>query len=238
MILLSALVLAQSVFTYSDSQNDMMIRANNGMGTMTPAGWQFDLRGKVNLLSKKEKVSLTASQVKADIASGKDAKRASSIRRAVATGGVVIVQTAESQTAKLNSSTATYKALGAKGQVDARGAVRIETVNSQKKQTLVATGSSAIAILNKSSKKGIESATLNGPVRVQIVQSAGESSTIVFTGNKLTLAGNQVTLTGNVRASGQGAARFGNLGNVDSVVAMLNDKGELTSFKFRSGSGK
>lgn len=156
---------------------------------------------------------------------------------AKATGKVRITQTSGTKSSTLNSNTATYTVQGKGGEVTASGAVRIQNLDGSKKQTVLATGSSGSATLNPDSERGIDQATLNGPVRVEIVQAGENGSRVVLTGRKLVMSGNTLTMTGGVTATGTGASQFGNVQGVDTLTARLNDNGEMTSVSFRSGGG-
>jgi hypothetical protein len=237
-MMLTAYAVSQSVFTYSDSKGDLSIRAKDGQGILSSGGYEFDLKGSVSVSSKKRQFVLTAGRVKASIGKSAGSDSPNDLKRATASGGARIIQTASGRSSRLQSNTATYTAQGNGATVQANGAVRIVNVDQAKRETMTATGSRGTAKLDPNSPRGISSATLDGPVRVEIVQSAGTGSKVVFTGNRMNLSGNQVSLTGNVKASGAGASRFGNLSNVDSIVVTLNERGEFSRFTFRSGAGK
>jgi len=237
MMLLASLVLAQSVFTYSDTSRDLRIQAKDGQGTMVESGYRFELRGSVSIDSKKEQFSLRAGKIVADVVSGPIAGGPNQLKAATASLGVRFEQVSPTGSSVLTGSSATYTVQGVGGKLDAKGTVRIVNTNIVKKETLIASGSAITALLDKNSKRGLKSATLSGPVKIELDQAGGQTSRIVFTGRTLTLDGNTIRLSGNVKATGSSASRFGNLGNVDSVTVMLNDKGEMSSFKFRSGGG-
>lgn len=234
-LILSSLAVAQSVFTYADSTGDLAIRARDGQGTMLDTGYKFDLKGDVRISSRSRRFTLQAANVQATIRRGAGSNSPNELQSATASGGVTVVQSAGGSSSTMSSSTATYTAQGKGALVQAKGSVRLKNLNTAKKETLIATGSSASATLNPNSKRGMDRATLNGPVSVEVVQSSAQGSRVIFTGQKLVLAGDTVTLSGNVKASGAGASRFGNLSNVDSLVVQLNEKGEMTRFTFKSG---
>ena len=234
-LILSALVAAQSVFTYSDLKGDLSIRSKDGQGTMLEDGYRFDLKGSVTVSSKSRRFTLQANQVQANIGKGASSTSPNELKTAKASGNVSITQTAPGKSSTLQSNSATYTAKGTKSLVQVTGSVRLKNTDAGKREVLTATGSSGSATLNPSSARGLEQATLNGPVKVEIIQSGTQASRVVFTGGKMTFAGSTVTLTGNVKATGSGASRFGNLSNVDSLTVHLNDKGEMTRFSFKSG---
>jgi hypothetical protein len=238
MILLPALILAQSVFTYADAKGDLSVRAKDGQGEMLKDGYKFELRGDVNISSRKRKFTLAAPQVTAVVGKSNGAKSPDELRTAKASGGVRLTQAAQVRTSNLQARNATYTIKGSSAMVQANGSVRIQNVDSQKSETMIATGSSASAILDPKSKRGIDKATLNGPVRIEIVQSKGDRSRVVFTGNKLVLYKDTVTLTGNVKATGTGASQLGSFSNLQSVMVFLNDKGEMSHFKWNTGGGR
>lgn len=237
-MILPILALAQSNFTYSDSKGDLAIRARDGQGESLSDGYRFDLMGSVQISSKSRKFILQASRVQATIGKSEIDQSPNELKIAKATGGVRVVQTAAGKSSTLQSNSATYRIQGSGATVDAVGAVRILNSNQAKRETLTATGSSGTAVLNPKSARGIDRATLKGPVRVEIVQSGPASSTVVFTGGKMSMDGSTITLVGNVRALGSGASKFGNLSNVDSVTVQLNANGEMSRFKFKSGGTK
>ena len=237
MMLLASLVLAQSVFTYSDTSRDLRIQAKDGQGTMVASGYRFELRGNVSIDSKKEKFTLRAGKIVADVVSGPFTGGPNQLKSATASLGIRFEQVSATGRSVLTGSSATYTVQGVGGKLDAKGSVKIVNTNVVKKETLIATGSSVTALLDKGAKRGLKSATLTGPVKIELEQAGGEASRIVFTGRTLTLDGNTIRLSGNVKATGSSASRFGNLGNVDSVTVVLNDRGEMSSFKFRSGGG-
>ena len=236
-VILPALIVAQSVFSYSDAKGDLSIRAKDGQGALSTTGYEFDLMGSVTITSKQRQFVLTASRVKASIVKSAGSESPNELKKATASGGTRIVQTASGKSSRLQANTATYTTQGSGATVQASGSVRIVNIDQNKRETMTATGSSGTARLDPKSPRGISAATLNGPVRVEIVQSGGTASRVVFTGSKMTLSGSQVSLTGNVKASGAGASRFGNLSNVDSVTVTLNERGEFSRFTFRSGGG-
>jgi len=236
-MILPLLSFSQSIFSYSDAKGDLSIRAKDGQGILSAGGYEFDLKGSVAISSKTRQLVLTASRVKASIGKSPGSDAPNELKKATASGGANIVQSASGKSSRLQAGTATYTVQGSGASVQASGSVRIVNVDSGKRETLTATGTSGTARLDSKSPRGISSATLNGPVRVEIVQSAGSASRVVFTGRKMTLSGNQVSLTGNVKASGAGASRFGNLSNVDSLTVTLNDRGEFSRFTFKSGAG-
>lgn len=236
-LVLPGLVFAQSNFNYSDAKGDLAIKAKDGAGAILKDGWKFDLKGNVTISSRTEKFNLQAPVVSATIVSAKGSTSPNQVKTATASGGVRLTQSSTGATSNLQSQTATYTSGTNSATVQARGAVRIQNVDNRKRETMVATGSSGTAVLNPKSKRGLDSAILNGPVRVEVVQSGTGSGKATFTGQKLTLRNNQITLTGNVKATGSGSSQFGNLSNVDSVVVDLNDNGEMTRFQFRSRGG-
>ena len=235
-MIIPGLVLAQSTFTFVGSKGDFAIRARDGKGAPVQGGWKFELEGSVVINSRKDRFTLSAPKVTAIVAttSGGTASRVKSAR---ATGGVNVTQTTPNSTANLQSQTATYTAGTRTSTLQIQGSVRIQNVDTQKRETLVATGASGTAILNPNSKRGMDSATLNGPVRVEIVQAGASGGKAIFTGQRLTMSQNQVTLSGNVKATGSGSAQFGDLSNVDRITVDLNDKGEMSRFRFQSGGG-
>jgi hypothetical protein len=191
----------------------------------------------VAISSKAKRFTLNAAQVRAVIGRSGSSTSPNELKSAKASGGVKVVQSAQRETSTLQSNSATYTVQGSGAVVQATGSVRLTNSSAAKRETLLATGSSGTAVLSPNSPRGIDRATLNGPVRVQVVQSGAGGSKVVFSGNKMTLNGNLVSLTGKVKATGSGASRFGDLSNVDSVTVTLNDKGEMTKFSFKSGSG-
>lgn len=236
-LILPSLIVAQSNFRYSDAKGDLSINARDGQGEITKEGWKFDLKGNVTISSRTERFTLSAPQVSAIVAATRGSSSPNQMKTARATGGVKVTQSTPSSTANLQAQTATYTAGTRTSTLQVQGSVRIQNIDTQKRETLVATGANGTAILNPNAKRGLDSATLNGPVRVEVLQAGSGGGKAVFTGQKLTMNQNQITLTGNVKATGSGSAQFGNLSNVDSVTVDLNDKGEMSRFRFRSGGG-
>lgn len=234
-MIIPGLAMAQSTFTFTGSKGDFSIRARDGKGEPIKDGWKFDLEGAVVITSRKDRFTLSAPKVTATVAAVQGSSSASQVKTARATGGVKVTQSTASSTANLQSQTATYTAGARTSTLLVQGSVRIQSIDTQKRETLVATGTSGTAILNPGAKRGMDSATLNGPVRVEIVQAGSSRGKAVFTGQRLTMNQNQVTLTGNVKATGTGSAQFGDLSNVDRVTVDLNDKGEMSRFRFQSG---
>jgi hypothetical protein len=237
-LIIPAVAFAQANFTYSDSKGDLAIRARDGQGELVEDGYRFDLRGSVQISSRSRRVTIQAARVQARVGRTKGAQSPNELKSATASGGVKLVQTAPGKTSTLQSNSATYTAQGSGASVQASGLVKIVNADQSKRETLTATGSKGSALLNPSSTRGIDRATLEGPVKVTIVQSGPSGSQVVFTGGRMTLAGNTVTLEKNVKATGSGASRFGNLSNVDSVTVYLNEKGEMSRFSFKSGGSK
>jgi lipopolysaccharide assembly outer membrane protein LptD (OstA) len=237
-MILPVIILAQAGFSYSDDKGDLSLRARDGQGEMTANGYQFDLRGGVTITSTSRKFSVKADRVLATVAKGGQESSPNTLEKAVATGNVRIQQSVDGRSASLQSQSATYLAKGDAAEIQAKGMVRIQNIDSGKKETMLATGTSGTATLDPKSKRGISKATLAGPVRIELKQANSQGTTIVFTGNRLTLAGNTVALVGNVKATGSGASRFGNLSNVDSLTVELNDRGEMSRFRFKAGGSR
>jgi len=229
-----------SNFTFSDSKGDLAIVAKQGQGSMVGDGLHLDLRGSVRIASRKQSFVLTANRVVADAGPGKGSKAVDEIKKATATGGVKLVQSADNVSTNLQCAIANYRLAGDAAIVDCQGSVRIQNFDVAKQQAIVATGGSGTATLDKKAKEGfgLREATLTHSVKVDVLDSTTKGGHAIFTGDKLTMTPNRITLTGNVKAQGNGTARFANLGKVDSIVVNLNDRKEMTSFSFKSGGGK
>lgn len=234
-VILPSLILAQAGFSFRDSSGDLTGKARNGGFAPAGSGYEVRFDGQVALSSKSRGFSLASDKVTTRLAKAKGSDTATTLEWAKATGKVRITQTSGSKKSNLASSSATYTVRGKGGEVSASGSVRIENIDGSKRQTVVATGSSCTATLAPDSKRGIDKATLNGPVRIEIVQAGTGGSKVVLTGNKLVMNGNTLTLSGKVSATGTGASQFGNVSGVDTLVAQLNDNGEMKSANFRSG---
>lgn len=236
-MILPAILLAQAGFSFRDATGDLSGKARNGGFTPAGSGYEVRFDGAVSLSSKSRGFSLSSDNVITRLAKKNGSGTATSMEWAKATGRVKITQTSGSKSSTLNSNSATYTVRGKGGDVTASGSVRIQNLDGAKKQTVLATGSSGSATLNPDSKRGIDQATLNGPVRVEIVQAGEKGSRVILTGKKLVMNGNTMTMTGGVTATGSGASQFGNVQGVDTLIARLNDNGEMTSVSFRSGGG-
>ena len=234
-IIAPSLLLAQSVFTYRDTKGDLSLKSRDGQGEMISNGYKFILRGAVSVTSKSRAFTLTADRVEATVSATKSGESPNDLRIAKATGKVKLVQSSAGQNSTLTANSVTYQPLGNQGKVEASGSVTIQNIDSAKRESMRATGSSGSATLDKTAQRGVRTAELKGPVRVDVVQSSKSNSKVVFTGGRLTLTGDTITLSGNVKASGSGASQFGNLSNVDSLTVYLNDKGEMSRFTFKSG---
>jgi len=237
-LIVPVLAIAQANFTYSDSKGDLAIRARDGQGELVADGYKFDLQGSVQISSRSRRVTIQAARVQARVGRTQGAQSPNELKSATASGGVKVIQSAPGKTSTLQSNSATYTAQGSGASVQATGLVKIVNSDQSKRETLTATGSKGSAVLNSNSARGIDRASLEGPVKVTIIQFGPAGSQVVFTGGRMTLAGNTITLDKNVKASGSGASRFGNLSNVDSVTVYLNDKGEMSRFSFKSGGPK
>lgn len=243
--LLALIATAQSNFTYTDADRRLAVTAKEGQGSMITVkgelkGIHLELKGGVRISSSRQKFVLNANHVDADAVPGKGSKSPNEIQRALATGGVRFSQSANTRSTNLQCVTATYRTSGNAAIVDAKGSVRIQSFDSSKKQTMTATGGSGTATLDKDSKDGdgLREATLNGSVRVDVIDAAAKSAHLIFTGDKLTMKPRQIVLSGHAKFQGSQTGRFGNLGTVDSIVVNLNDRKEMTSFSFKSGGGK
>jgi predicted transcriptional regulator len=236
-ITVPVLAWAQANFNYSDSTSDLAIRARDGQGELMADGYKFDLRGAVQITSRSRRVTIQAARVEAAVGRSAGAKSPNELRSAKATGGVKVIQTAPGKTSTLQANAATYAIQGAGASVQATGLVKIINSDQAKRETLTATGSKGTAVLNPKSARGLDRATLEGPVKVTLLQSGPAGSQVVFTGGRMTMSGDSITLSKNVKATGSGASRFGNLSNVDSVTVYLNEKGEMSRFTFKSGGG-
>lgn len=234
MILLTALVVAQSGFSFYGKDNSLEVHSGKGKVLEVGQNYKLVLSNGVNLQKKDEKIVLTASQVTAMIVKDAGAKQPNTLRTAVATGKVKVVQTGQNVTANLQSNEATYtKGQGKQAIVQATGNVRLQHLDSGKRQTLLATGRSGSANLDPNSKRGISKALLNGPVRLEAVRASAKGSKWVFTGNKLTVDGNVAKLIGNAKMVGTGYEAEANV-----FTAFLNDSGEVVGFESSSGAGE
>ncbi|MBC8066553.1 MAG: hypothetical protein H7Y17_17110 [Chlorobia bacterium] len=233
-------MLAQTGFRYSDDKRDLTISAQNGGGKPIPQGWKLDLLRNVSIASQLQKFTLKADKVTVDIASTKGSTSANEVKTATASGKVKIVQRADLRSSNIQSNQATYRSLGKTAQVDLRGSVYIESIDEKKNQTLVATGSSGTATLDKEAKNtsGLRQAILNGPVQIEVDQAGSEGSTMLFKGNKLTLSPGKAVLSGNVSADGRGKNKIGSFTNMDTLTVILNERNEMKSFAFSSGKVK
>ncbi len=237
------LVLGQSAFVYSDSKGDLTLHSNEGQGTMVKNGPKYDLkldlRGKVQIASRRQKFVLNADRVQAYAVPTKESKSPNEIRSATATGGVKFSQSADQRSSTIQCATAVYNANGDIAKLDARGSVRIQSFDAAKKQNLTAAGATGTATLDKNAKDGagLREATLTTSVKVDIVDLSTKGGHAIFTGDRLTMTQKQIVLTGHVKAQGSVAERLGNIGGMQKLTVDLNDKKEMTGFSF-SGGGK
>lgn len=234
------IVFAQGNFRYSDAKGDLAIKAVNGGGKPIPQGWKLDLVGNVSISSKRQNFTLNADKVTANILATKGSSSANEVKTSTATGKVRIVQKADQRSSNIRSNEAIYRSLGTSAQVDFRGAVYIESIDERKKQTLIATGTSGTATLDKTAKdtSGLRQAILNGPVQIEIDQVKFNGSTAFFKAAKLTLSPGKIVLSGNVSGTGRGANKIGDFFNMDTVTVILNERNEMKSFSFSSGKPK
>ncbi len=246
---LSALAVAQGVFTYSDQAGSLSVKARSALVTPGPNGtYKFVLKGQVTVDSKNQGLKMTAQQIDLDAVQNSQQKTRNDIRKALATGGVVALKTTTTprgrRTTQITGSRADYSTKGAEGTLIMRGPVTITDTDAAQSKNMVATGSSGVANLvagGASAKSPVRTATLQGSVRVVILQSAqagGKRSTIVATGSKLVLDNMSspptLTLTGTVTMQGREPGSFGVVQNVNKAVLTLNENGEMTGFQVGS----
>jgi lipopolysaccharide export system protein LptA len=125
--------------------------------------------------------------------------------------------------------------------LDLTGAVRI--IDKTAKGSTTITGHDGHATLDpnaKGSGSGLRTASLNGPVRIQAVQSKTSGGTITATGSRLELdsASHTVTLSGNVNVTGNQQSTLGELRGADRAVLVLNDQGQVASVRVSQGAAK
>jgi hypothetical protein len=238
LVILATAAVAQGLFTYDDA--NLSVRAKDALITTNQANgdMHFDLRGTVTIVSKSQGMKLAAGRVVSDMSEAKGAAKKSQIKAATATGSVRIDQTVTGAQAKrttITSNKAVYKGQGDGGVVTLTGSVRIVSVDS-KNQTFVATGASGTAILDPKagSSSGLRSATLNGPVAID-VQETGRTGHIVARGDRLDVnratKPTTLTLSGHVTIQGQGDSSMGTANAPGRAIFTLNDKGEFQSIR-------
>jgi|GEM_PF-3908697 len=237
---LAILALGQSGFVYSDAKKDLTIHSKQGQGTMggTPENQTLtlDLKGSVQISSKRQGFNLNADRVQAFVVPGQKSKSPNEIRSATATGQVKMTQTGKGKSSTIFCETATYQTSGDVAKVNAKRSVRIQSFDEKKKQTLVGTGSSGTATLDRSNAggDGLREATLTGSVRVDIVDASANGGHAIFTGDLLTITQREITLTGHVKGQGSVTERLGNLSGVNKIVLKLNERKEMTGFSFNT----
>jgi hypothetical protein len=244
---LAAFALAQGAFRYTDTGGSLSVTAKSALFTQAAGPiYKFTLRSNVTIDDKSQGLKMFAQQVTMEaVPKGK----ATDIRKALATGGLTINKTVRTpwgvRTSVMTGSKGDYRKRGSDGLVNLTGPVTITNLDSAKRQSMIATGSSAQAILEPSGsakKSGLRTATLSGNVKVTIVQAAvgkEKGGTMVATGNRMVLnnMGTPATLTlsGNVNMDGRGPGSFGTMRGISKAVMTLNDDGEWTSFSTEGG---
>jgi hypothetical protein len=223
----------------------MSVNAKSARFTQAPGPlYTFVLRGSVVVDDKGQGLKMVAQQVTLDAVPTKADAKKSEVRKAVATGGVQVTKTVTTprggRMTKMSGSKGDYRNRGNDGLLNMAGPVTITNLDSGNQQSLVATGKTAVAIVEPKTtgkRNALRTATLTGPVKLTIVQApvgGKKGSTIVATGNRMVLDNVStpptITLSGNVEMQGRGPGSFGTMSSVSKAVLTLNDNGEWTSF--------
>ncbi|HVT11613.1 MAG TPA: hypothetical protein VHE55_05055 [Fimbriimonadaceae bacterium] len=187
--------------------------------------------GVVHAISEKQHIEFMAPRMQVDAISvfGKD-NEANAIRNATASGGIRAIRTGNGGRAEMTGSTAKYSADGAKASLRIGGPVKLTNTGTGG-HGFTATGSSLVADLGPS--RTFETATLNGPVRLQIrqaEQSGQPGLDLVVAASKLLLDETSkpttITLSGGVHINGVGSGMTAE-STLSRLVLRLDDQGEV-----------
>ena len=224
--------IGQATFTYRDRTGDLTITAKGGLVEQPKAGQlKLTLTGSpVVLRSRSDGLELRAPRLVCNATSvgGK-----TNLKAATASGGLTVTRAGGTST----SSSGTYTATEAGGQLDLRGNVRLVDRGQRNRDMMVVTGSNGTALLGD---RGVERATLAGPVRATIVQQGG--GTVVATGSRMMLnraaTPATIVLAGNVSIKGSGQNTLGEIQGADRAVLTLNTAGEVRSVRIEQGASQ
>ncbi|HWA82567.1 MAG TPA: hypothetical protein VG820_03975 [Fimbriimonadaceae bacterium] len=219
--------------TFSDSTKSLqLIFREFSMERKGASAYHFVLTnpgGMVHAISKKQKIEFLAPRMQVD-AIAVLSKETNAIQSAMASGGIRAIRTGTGGRAEMTGSTALYSASAGKATLKIGGPVKL-TNTSAGGHGFTATGSSLVAELGPS--RTFETATLNGPVRLQIRQAeqAGQPAlNLVVTASKLLLDETSkpttITLTGGVHINGVGSGMTAESA-LSRLVLRLDDQGEV-----------
>ncbi len=241
----ASLAIGQGVFRYTDQAGALVVNAKSARFTQAAGPvYKFTLSGNVVVDDKTQGLKLSSQQVTLDAVPSKADSKKSEVRKAIATGGVQVTKTVTTprggRITKMTGSKGDYTNRTSDGLVNLSGPVTMTNLDSASQQSLVATGSTAVAIVEPKTtgkRGGLRSATLTGSVKITVVQApvgGKKGSTMVATGNRMVFDNLStpptITLSGNVNMEGRGPGSFGTMRGVSRAVLTLNDDGEWTGF--------
>lgn len=255
----SAFAFAQERFRYTDPSGNIVVLATDArMDNVNGSTTKLDLSGKVDITSASQGLHLTANRVTCTVAdikttAGTKGKSKKELKSATAKGSLHITKTVSNAQGKQ-----TTDITGSEGQIDSKptgslvtikGPVTLKNLDERKRSTLSATGSAAVATLEPGDKSkltnGLVAATLEGPVTMDLIETAAPGSTggahANGTADRMEISrsgtGSTVQLTGHVEIHGTGDSRIGSASGLSSATFELNAAGEVTAFKMKAGSG-
>jgi hypothetical protein len=234
----------KGVFRFSDLAKKVETTAQEGrFAQLKNGGVKVILTGNVVVKDNGEKMELRAQKIDADISQG--AGKPSELQKAVATGKVRITKVVTNptgvQTTQIDGSRANFQAGADQSVVDLAGPVTIRNTDSAKKETLLATGSQGKAFLAKGPRtnqpNALNRAELRGNVRTVVTQKAQGGGKLIATGGNMVLEQGAktrtITMTQNVNIDGSGSAQQFSASNMQRVVMVLDNTGQVLEWEAR-----
>lgn len=237
-VVLAAFGLAQQEFVFTDPSKNVEVRGKSGTFSLEAGPtYRFDLRSGVRAIVRDQGLEFTAQRVQG-VTAKSGAKGA--LKRATATGGVKVVKSSAGTRTELTGDTAIYALKGAVSSLDLSGPVRITQITAAKSESLLATGTSASAILaaGRSASEPMRSATLKGPVAIDATSrvAGGGVEKIHAKGSRLdvdnTTVPAKLVLSGAVEIHGK---QYGDARGLSKVTMLLNSRREVVSIQAEAG---
>jgi hypothetical protein len=198
--------------------------------------------GKVHAIVHDQGLEFFSSRLEGVAVPDPTSKKAKALmlKRATASGGVRVIKTSDGNRTELAGATANFTGTAKAGSLTLGGGVKMTNLAAEKAQSLVATGSSAVATLATVGKKEspVRTATLRGPVSIDAIErnSRGGVDKVHATGSRLeidnTVRPAKLSLVGNVRADSPQHGHFSG----EVIVLRITDKGEVVSIEARTRS--